>query len=162
MKTAFRFDYKSVNFNAKIADTGIDCDVMSPHSLLFFHSELGEAAFSDYVTVHAILFSLQPIESRKNHKNVEHSSARFTFSTHTAFSTCPSIWTRTPFFTAFNPSRFIYFVSPFHGYFAICASSPVLNGWWDTSCAASLLLLTNDIYDILCRYLFVSDIPYRA
>lgn len=40
---------------------------MSPHSLLFFHSELGEAAFSDYVTVHAILlFSLQPIERRKD------------------------------------------------------------------------------------------------
>lgn len=49
------------------------------HSLLFFHSELGETAFSDYVIVHAILFSLQPIERRKDHKDVEHSSTRFTF-----------------------------------------------------------------------------------
>lgn len=36
------FDYKSVNFNAKITDTDIDCDVMSPLSpLLSFRARRG-------------------------------------------------------------------------------------------------------------------------
>lgn len=79
-------------------------------------------------------------------KDMERSSARFTISTHTAFSASAQL--EHNFVHSFRSVRIYLFRLSFSWLFRDMCTLTSRKSWTMRYCVASLLLLTNDIYDI--------------